>query len=666
MFKKKTKRFYVILLFLLITTVFPNQSSASTSTTPTSSTTSSQPTLNEISNRLNYWANQYNIPPAILKAIAWQESGWRQFDSSGNPLLSLNGVGIGIMQVSDSDFALYNLSKSDYHDKLMNDYDFNLSEGARILSQKWRIMPKMGDADRNKLENWYLAVWAYNGWSNKNNPAYAKAHGLIPYQDIIMALVGRKYNSAIVFTSPVTIPDPSLFPQAPLDQSFALATYAPSFLSTWNTPMPYHFGDLLVVPNLLLSAGGTTFEQANGDYWLNTTNGSMALNALGFYVTGYNSTSGSIKQQFAAKLETTGQTVYASAVTKLNNQNANLDLYSIKKSLWSIIQLPGISINLRQNAQTALSQVTLKVSKRLAGLTREDTAIAIAKEGWPQGTDTVVLVNSSDQSWADSVVAVPLAVRNNAPILLTPASSLPPQVLAELQNLHPQKIVLVGGSGVISTAIEQALKTSYQVTRYGGSDRYSTAVQVAQVVGIPSDGSAALVNGYAAPDAITVASLAGKAGQPILYTEANRLPKATDDFVKTHSLKALIIVGGTGVVPDGVLPKTTVNTRYGGVDRFATMLQVLRGYNPPIKNIFFAYGAGDSFADGLAGGPLVTRLGGILLYADHTAMDPKVATYLTQIRGYAMLDKSGGQIYEFGGLGALSIDDALNAALFHN
>lgn len=654
---RKLNRFFILLCVFsfLYVLIFPPLSLATTAV-------NSQPSLAEVSDRLTYWANQYNIPPILLKAIAWQESNWRQVDASGKPLISSNGNGIGIMQISGSDYALHNLSQEEYRNKLMNDFDFNISEGARILSQKWRIAPKIGDGDRNKLENWYLAVWAYNGWDNKNNPYYAKTHGTIPYQDKVMSLVNQKYNSTISLTSPVTLPDSSLFPQAPLDQSFAPATWAPSFLSNWKTPEPFHTGDLEINTDRLLTTGGTTIEQANGLYWDNQ-DPNQALYALSFYVTGYNSTIGNsnINTQFKGKLEKTSTTIYSYAMSKLLSPKNTLDLYSAKKLLTSIIQLPGISTDLRQKAEIGLSQINTKITKRLSGLTREDTAIAIAKEGWPQGSDTVVLVNSSDQSWADSVAAVPLAVQKSAPVLLTQAAFLPANVLDEIKDLHPRNIILLGGTGVISAQIEQKLKASYQVTRLGGQDRYSTAIQVAQEVGLSS--GAVLVNGYAAPDAISVASLAGNAGQPIIYTDSNALPKVTSDFIKNNSLKQLNIVGGTAVIPNAILPKTTNNTRYGGFDRFDTMLQLLKGYNPPINNIFFAYGAGDSFADGLAGGPLVSHLGGILLYADHKSLDSKVITFLKQIRGYAMLDKKGGQIYEFGGSAILNIDDALNSAL---
>jgi hypothetical protein len=43
----------------------------------------------------------------------------------------------------------------------------------------------------NILESWYFAIWAYNGWSNKNNPGYAGAGNT--YQDKVMNYM-RQYG----------------------------------------------------------------------------------------------------------------------------------------------------------------------------------------------------------------------------------------------------------------------------------------------------------------------------------------------------------------------------------------------------------------------------------------------------------------------------------------
>ncbi|QWH13259.1 hypothetical protein EXW38_18725 [Bacillus mycoides] len=108
-------------------------------------------------------ALEANIPPEVVKAVAMQESGWRQFDQSGQPMISHDG-GIGIMQIT-------NHSKYDQQ-KLKYDVIYNIQAGIEILSGMYQRedLPKIKDAKREIIENWYFSVMAYNGTKPKNSP----------------------------------------------------------------------------------------------------------------------------------------------------------------------------------------------------------------------------------------------------------------------------------------------------------------------------------------------------------------------------------------------------------------------------------------------------------------------------------------------------------------
>ena len=169
-------------------------------------------------------ALRYNVPSAILMAIAYQESGWRQFDANGNTVVGSNATSqdVGIMQINTS-------GRSDV-DRLMNDIDYNIETGAKILDGKWKVAPGIGDRDRNVLENWYYAIWAYNGFSSTNNP---NTPGGRHYQDHILALMARQVlgSDGQPLWPPVvvTIPDPFIIADPPV--------WIP-------TPQPVHYGDL--------------------------------------------------------------------------------------------------------------------------------------------------------------------------------------------------------------------------------------------------------------------------------------------------------------------------------------------------------------------------------------------------------------------------------------
>ncbi len=125
------------------------------------------------------------------------------------------------------------------------------------------------------------------------------------------------------------------------------------------------------------------------------------------------------------------------------------------------------------------------IPKRLAGADRFQTANEVAAEGWKAGADNVVLVNG--YTFADALAAVPLAFKLNAPILLTETNTIPASTREQIQELGPENITLIGGSGVISQTVQEELQKVYgtdNVLRCGGADamkpRRSSAAALAR------------------------------------------------------------------------------------------------------------------------------------------------------------------------------------------
>jgi hypothetical protein len=204
----------LVLIIALLVSAAPGSASAGGTNPPDTS----------IRARLKDAALRYNVPSAILMAIAYQESGWRQFDASGNTVIGSNATSqdIGIMQINTS-------VRTDI-DRLMTDIDYNIEIGAKILDGKWKLAPGIGDRDRNVLENWYYAIWAYNGLSSTNNP---NTPGGRHYQDRVLALMARQVlgSDGQPLWPPVvvTLPNPSIIMNPP--------AWIP-------TPQPVHYGDL--------------------------------------------------------------------------------------------------------------------------------------------------------------------------------------------------------------------------------------------------------------------------------------------------------------------------------------------------------------------------------------------------------------------------------------
>ena len=210
-----------IVLVLVVATVLSLSTGPGTAL---STPLGTNPPVTYIRASLKAAALRYNIPSVILMAIAYQETGWRQFDANGNTVLGSNATSqdIGIMQINSS-------GRNDIA-RLMTDIDYNIDTGAKMLDGKWKLTPGIGDRDRNVLENWYYAIWAYNGFSSTNNP---NTIGGRHFQDGILALMARQVlgsdGQPLWPPVAVTLPNP-LIVASPVG-------WIP-------TPQPMHYGDL--------------------------------------------------------------------------------------------------------------------------------------------------------------------------------------------------------------------------------------------------------------------------------------------------------------------------------------------------------------------------------------------------------------------------------------
>ncbi|MFJ7745073.1 transglycosylase SLT domain-containing protein [Peribacillus sp. NPDC097295] len=152
----------------------------------------------ELKTLLTKKAIEKNIPPEVVKAIAKTENGqWHQFTNDGEAFESSDG-GYGIMQITPQSKE----DKSYEWDKVKYDSEYNIQAGVEILLKKWDyanakkpVLPKVNEYNTEILENWYFAIMAYNGLSERNHPA-AKA----PYQAKVYQLIsGQAFVNPYVF-----------------------------------------------------------------------------------------------------------------------------------------------------------------------------------------------------------------------------------------------------------------------------------------------------------------------------------------------------------------------------------------------------------------------------------------------------------------------------------
>lgn len=257
---------------------------------------------------------------------------------------------------------------------------------------------------------------------------------------------------------------------------------------------------------------------------------------------------------------------------------------------------------------------------RLGGSNRFGTAAAVSQAGW-QEAETVVLARGDD--YADALAGVPLASALDAPILLTNSAKLPDLTRQELIRLQAKKVILLGGSGAISLAVEAELaqELGLEVERLKGSNRYATAAAIARRLGtITSFDTAILAYGNNFPDALAAAPYAAALGMPILLTQTKQLPQDTALALTELGITQTIVAGGTGVVSNAVYNQLPLPLRLEGQTRYYTAVALAHYFQPQSQRLYLA--TGRDFADAISGAVLAARDDAALLLVGDVVPHP--------------------------------------------
>jgi N-acetylmuramoyl-L-alanine amidase len=269
----------------------------------------------------------------------------------------------------------------------------------------------------------------------------------------------------------------------------------------------------------------------------------------------------------------------------------------MKKKLSSLLVF--VVIALLSSVVSANGTATVE---RLDGSDRFDVAVNVSKKGWGTGSQTVLLVNY--MAFADALAASPLAVKENAPILLTNPDQLTLKTEEEIKRLQAKKVIIVGGTGSVSQAVEAKLtQLSIQVDRIGGTDRFEVAYQVSKR--LDSKGKIIVTNGMTFADALSISPYASKNEFPILLTRKDSLPTITQQAITEKSPQQTIIVGGTGSVAASVEQSTPNPLRIGGSDRYEVAVNIAKAFDLSTEKA--AVSNGQTFADALTGSVLAAK-----------------------------------------------------------
>ena len=258
--------------------------------------------------------------------------------------------------------------------------------------------------------------------------------------------------------------------------------------------------------------------------------------------------------------------------------------------------------------------------ERIAGNYANQTSALISAQGFPEGSEWVVLARDDD--FADAMSATGLAGALECPIVLTGQYGLSSAAAEEVQRLGATRAYVIGGTGAMPGDFEGELAALGCTVeqRVFGNYAYDTSVECAKLIAQHGGGADAIVAmGTNFQDALSISSFAYAYKLPIFLTtpwEGRDLPASAVAAIKGMS-GTIWVPGGPGAVPETaveyVFGGRTI-TRLYGYDGYETSNYIARfmveqGYLSA-ENCVVACGAqGPKGTDALAGAALAGKHG---------------------------------------------------------
>jgi putative cell wall-binding protein len=197
----------------------------------------------------------------------------------------------------------------------------------------------------------------------------------------------------------------------------------------------------------------------------------------------------------------------------------------------------------------ALRSYTNGTVRRIAGASRYETAALISQDAFASPVPVAYVATGA--TFPDALAGVPASGAAGGPVLLVSPTGIPAATATELARLKPAKIVILGASGVVSSATASALAAYAPVSRLAGSDRYATAVAISKA-SFPSASVVFVATGTSFPDALGGGPVAGISDGPLLLVPGTSLPSAVAGELQRLWPQRVVVLGGTGVVSSGV------------------------------------------------------------------------------------------------------------------
>jgi putative cell wall-binding protein len=315
--------------------------------------------------------------------------------------------------------------------------------------------------------------------------------------------------------------------------------------------------------------------------------------------------------------------------------NLNTDISHI--NTLQDIKIPEVT---NDNSFTLTDLMNFFTTTRLSGEDRYQTAIEISKQFNP-GTIPHVII-ASGNNFPDALSANVLATKLKAPLLLVDSRVESSNETMNYISQHLSKtgtVYILGGTELIGTEFETQLNEMgfNNLERIGGNDRYDTNILIAQKLNVLKNTPIIIASGENFPDALSISSIAGNKGYPVLLVSKDNMTQAVKNFITNDQPSQIYLMGGTGAVSETIkseiqalVPNCPV-TRLAGQDRFDTTGQILNMFSLDPKTIYIA--SGNNYPDALAGSVLAAVTGDpiLLIDPDSPNLPPATEAYLHKL-----------------------------------
>lgn len=211
-----------------------------------------------------------------------------------------------------------------------------------------------------------------------------------------------------------------------------------------------------------------------------------------------------------------------------------------------IVVLGGVAA-ISNDVLNAARPFAAESTTRIGGANRYETATQVSAATFTTNVETLYIATGTN--YADALSAGGAAA-GRSPVLLVERNNIPQVVATELARLRPRRIVILGGTSVVSTALQTALAdyTSGSVTRIGGTNRFETSADLSRATFSPGAPVVYVATGVNFADALSAAAL----GAPVLLTRSNCLPASIKNELERLDADRIVVLGGISALSDDV------------------------------------------------------------------------------------------------------------------